>query len=89
MMTGGGGDPAVAWLAERAMQHLYTDSEKAQKALTEVGTRLSQTALTERIREIEREIKLAHSSGDETRILELQRKKTEIQRELHGVVQAF
>jgi DNA primase len=90
MMTGGGGgDPAIAWLAERAMHNLYTDSEQAEKALTEVGTRLSQAALTERIREIERQIKLAHSSGDETRILELQREKTEIQRELHGVAQAF
>lgn len=88
MMTSGG-DPAVRWLAERAMQRLYTDLEQANKALTEVGTRLSQAALTERIREIERQIKLAHSSGDEARILELQRKKTEIQRELHGVAQAF
>jgi DNA primase len=89
MMTGGGGDPAIAWLAERAMQSLYTDLEQAQKALTEVGARLSQDALAERIREIERQIRLAHSSGDEARILELQRKKTEIQRELHGVAQGF
>jgi len=88
-MITGGGDPAADWLAERAMQRLYTDEEQAKKALTEGGTRLSRAALAEQIREIERQIKLAHSSGDELRILELQRRKTEIQRELHGVPQAF
>jgi DNA primase len=89
MMVGASDNPAVSWLAERAMTCLYRDEEQAKKALTEIGERLARAALNDQIREIEQQIKLANSSGDETLILELQRKKTEIQRELHGVEQGL
>jgi DNA primase len=78
-------DRTRAWLARRAMERLFVDPERASLALEEVRERLARHHLNQRIREIEQQISLAHSSRDSQRAFELQRKKAEIQKEIHGV----
>jgi len=78
-------DRTRVWLAARAMERLFVDPERAALALGEIRHRLARHHLNQRIREIEQQLTLAHSSRDSQLAFELQRKKAEIQKELHGV----
>jgi DNA primase len=69
------------WLAERAMVCLFEDREKAKKALEEIGTKRKQASIKGEIKELEKEIHLANSQGDDVRVLELSRKKTNLQKQ--------
>jgi DNA primase len=68
------------WLAERAMVCLFEDRAKAQKALEEISTKLKQASIKGEIKELEKEIQLANSQGNDVRVLELSRKKTNLQK---------
>ncbi|MFO8073536.1 MAG: DNA primase [Polyangia bacterium] len=78
-------EPASRWLAERALQVLYEDGAVARRALDEIGGRLSRHHLSRKIKDIDVEIREAHSAKQEDRALDLMRQKAEIQKELHGV----
>ncbi len=78
-------EPASRWLAERALQILYEDGAVAKSALEEIGGRLSRYHLSRKIRDIDVEIREAHSAKQQDRALDLMRQKAEIQKELHGV----
>jgi DNA primase len=73
-------DSAVGtWLAERAMVCLYDDKEKALRALDEIGSKLTRKPIKDQIKELDQQIRLASSNGDDTRVLELSRKKADLQ----------
>ncbi len=74
------GDPRTArWLGERAMVCLYTEKEKANQAFKEVTAKLGKRPIEERIKELDQQIRLASAEGDDARVLELSRKKTDLQ----------
>jgi len=75
-------DAIAEWLAERAMRRMYETPEKAREAVAEIRERLVAAALGERMREINQSIRTALESGDDGRALELQRQRTEIEREI-------
>jgi hypothetical protein len=69
------------WLAERAMVCLFEDRAKAKKALEEIGAKLKQASIKGEIKELQKEIHLANSQEDEVRVLELSRKKANLQKQ--------
>lgn len=73
-------DPLKNWIAERAMVRLYKDEDRARRALDEIRVQLVRTRTSEEIRELEKQIQLAGSRGEDMRVLELSRKKADLQR---------
>lgn len=74
------GDPRTArWLGERAMVCLYTEKEKANQAFEEVSKKLGKRPIREQIKELDQQIRLASAAGDDARVLELSRKKADLQ----------
>lgn len=74
------GDPAVGrWIGERAMISLYEDAEKAQQAFNETVRKLGRKPIQEQIEELDQQIRLASTNGDDNRVLELSRKKADLQ----------
>lgn len=67
------------WLASRAMTCLFPEPERAHKAYGEVRGKLAARPRKEEIRSLDREIREASTAGDETRVLELLRKKASLQ----------
>ena len=70
-----------SWLAERAMVKFFDDKEKARSALTEIHAKLKQNRLKKKIAQLEQQIHLANSEGDDMRVLELSREKATLQKE--------
>jgi hypothetical protein len=58
---------------------LYDDKEKALRALDEIGSKLTRKPIKDQIKELDQQIRLASSNGDDTRVLELSRKKADLQ----------
>ncbi len=69
-----------SWLASRAMVKLYEDDEKAKRALFDIQSKLSAASIKGRIDELENQIRLAASAGDDEKILMLSREKVNLQR---------
>ncbi len=69
------------WLAERAMVRIYDDEGKARIGLRDVREKLRRNRLGDQIKDLENQIRLANSAGDDALVLELSRKKTVLQRE--------
>ncbi len=67
-----------AWIAERALVCHYEDEEKALQAFSETAVKLTQKPIKEQIRELDQQIRLASSNGDDNRVLELSRKKADL-----------
>ncbi|MDD5308567.1 MAG: toprim domain-containing protein, partial [Deltaproteobacteria bacterium] len=76
------GGPALDWLARRAMTTLFSDSETAERALSDITAELRRRHLCDRISEINEQIEKADASGDDDRVLELSNAKTKLVREL-------
>lgn len=70
------------WLAKRAMVCLFEDRAKAQMALKEISEKLKQTSKAGEIEELNKQIQLASSQGNDVRVLELSRKKTNLQKQI-------
>jgi DNA primase len=75
------GDPIGPWFAKRALVCLYPETEKAEKALKDIGKKLAKTHLKGEIVELEKQIQLANAQGNDALVLELSRKKTNLQRD--------
>jgi len=58
---------------------LYTDKDKASQAFEEVTAKLGKRPIEEQIKELDQQIRLASAEGDDVRVLELSRKKTDLQ----------
>ncbi|MCP4678606.1 MAG: DNA primase [Deltaproteobacteria bacterium] len=69
------------WLAERAMTRIYNEEDKAKKAINDIRIIMMQSYLNGQIEELEKKIRLAGSAGDDEQVLELSRRKAELQRE--------
>jgi DNA primase len=74
------GEQVGPWLAERAMNTIYLDVEKSEKALEEIRKKLADEPLKEQLKELNNQIRLADSQGNEMRVLELSREKATLRR---------
>jgi DNA primase len=84
-----GDERTVAWLSERAMSCFYEKKEKAEQALSEIVDKLSKRNIKQQLRELDNQIRLASSQGDDMRVLELSRQRTDLQRMSLISVQKF
>ncbi|MBN2526154.1 MAG: DNA primase [Deltaproteobacteria bacterium] len=82
-------DPVANWLAKRGMEKLYENAEAGKEALHEVKAIMEKRSIETRIAEIKKQIQLAHASGDDMMVFSLQRRRTELEREMHGAGSAF
>lgn len=83
---------AVAnWFAKRGMERLFENEETGKEALHEITANMEKRSIQNgtEIEEIKKQIQLAHSSGDDMMVLSLQRRKTELERMMHGAGGAF
>ena len=89
MMSGPGQSPAVTWLARRGMQRLFVDEETGKKALLEIFRKMKKRRVTAQIQDLKQKIRLAHASGDDQKVLTIQRQKTELEKEIRDTELAF
>jgi len=89
MLSGSGDDPVVAWFAARAMKPLFKEEETGHEALKEIEQQMRGTFLKQRVRELDQQIRLANAANDDPKVLELQRGRTEIEKEITEAHQAF
>ncbi|MBN2715813.1 MAG: DNA primase [Deltaproteobacteria bacterium] len=89
LMAGAQTDVVADWLAKRGLETLYENAESGKEALYEIREMMEKRNLETQIVEIKKQIQLAHASGDDMMVLSLQRRRTEIEREMHGVGIAF
>lgn len=73
------------WLVARAMECLFKEKEKSLEALEDIHSTLRRGELDDQIRLLEDDIRGAQQLGDEQRILELFRSKTELQKIQSGL----
>ncbi len=89
MLSGSGDDSAVTWLAARAIRPLFKEEETGREALKEIEQRMRGTFLKQGVRELDQQIRLANAANDYPKVLELQRGRTEIEKEITKAHQAF
>ena len=89
MMAGASENAAVAWLARRGMQTLFADEENGKRALHEIFLKMKKRRVTAQIQELKTEIRRAHASGDDQKVLVIQRQKTELEKEIRDTELAF
>ena len=75
-----GDERTEVWLSGRAMHCFYEKKEKAEQAFAEIVDKLSKKNIKQQLRELDTKIRLASSEGDDMRVLELSRKRTDLQR---------
>ncbi len=89
MLSGSGDDSAVTWFAARAIKPLFKEEETGREALKEIEQRMRGTFLKQGVRELDQQIRLANAANDYHKVLELQRGRTEIEKEITDAHQAF
>ena len=89
LMAGAETDAVADWLAKRGLETLYENAESGKEALYEIKGMMEKRTVETQITEIKKQIQLAHASGDDMMVLSLQRRRTELEREMHGVGSAF
>jgi DNA primase len=89
MMSGSGESQALTWLARRGMQRLFVDEETGKRALGEILRKMKKRGITTQILDIKQHIRRAHASGDDQKVLALQRQKTELEKEIHDTELGF
>lgn len=89
LMAGTEQSPAVTWLARRGMQRLFVDEAKGAQALQEIFRKMKKRRVDAEIKLIKQEIRKAHTSGDDQKVLGLQRQKTELEKEVRDTELAF
>ncbi|MBN2673627.1 MAG: DNA primase [Deltaproteobacteria bacterium] len=84
-------DAVANWFARRGMERLFENEETGKEALYEIKANMEKRSILNgsEIEEIKKQIQLAHSSGDDMMVLSLQRRKTELERMMHGAAGAF
>jgi DNA primase len=75
-----GDERTAAWLSQRAMSCFYEKKEKAEQAFAEIVDKLSKKNIKQQLRELDHKIRLASAEGDDTRVFELSRQRTDLQR---------
>jgi superfamily I DNA and/or RNA helicase len=71
------------------MVTLFKNRETGYKALKEIKRSMEKKQVTLQIKEISHQIQTAHASGDNMMTLALLRRKTELEKEMHGANQIF
>ena len=89
MLSGSGDDSTTTWLAARAIRPLFKEEETGREALKEIEQRMRGTFLKQGVRELDQQIRLANAANDDLKVLELQRGRTEIEKEITEAHQAF
>jgi DNA primase len=89
LLSAAGEGPVQDWLAKRAMTLLYDKKDKANFAFDEILEQLVEKPVTEKIKELDHRIRIASAEGDEMRVLELSRKKADLQRTSFNSVSKF
>jgi DNA primase len=80
-VTAAAGDERTAtWISGRAMKSLYEKKEISERAFSEIVDKLTKRDIKQQLRELDNQIRLASSQGDDVRVLELSRKRTDLQR---------
>jgi len=82
-------DPMTGWLARRGMDRLYDDEAKGRSALSDIAARLRRRDARDRFEDLNHRIRLANSAGDHLKVLELQRQRTELEKEVVEADLAF
>jgi DNA primase len=82
LMDGDDQNTASVWLARRGLKKLYLQEDIGREALQEIKDAMRRREMQMQIEELDREIHDAHRKGDDAGILSLERKKTEIRREM-------
>ncbi|MBN2803859.1 MAG: hypothetical protein JXR91_12265, partial [Deltaproteobacteria bacterium] len=75
-------DPIKAWLAKRALINIFDNETVGKDALTDIKKSMEKREAELQICEIEKQIQSAYLAGDNMMILTLQRKKTELKKEI-------
>lgn len=89
LLDAAGEGPVRDWLAERALKCLYDKPEKAGLAFTEIAEQLAEKPIAAEIRELDNRIRIASAEGDDMCVLELSRKKADLQRTSFNSVSKF
>jgi hypothetical protein len=89
MMSGAEQSPAVTWLARRGMQRLFVDEETGKQALREIFRKMKKRIVSVEIQDLKQQIRRAHASGDDQKVLMIQRQKTELEKEIRDTELAF
>jgi DNA primase len=82
-------DAVANWLAKRGLIRLYETADAGKEALYEIKAMMEKRSMETQIAEVKKQIQLAHASGDDMMVLSLQRRRTELEREMHGAGSAF
>lgn len=89
LMSGAEHDPVANWLAQRGLETVFDNEEIGKEALYEIKKIMEQRGFKTQINEIRKQIQFAHSSGDDMMVLSLQRRRTELEKEMFAVGAAF